>query len=146
MLSWYFTWKDRRGDCLWRWVNICVRCQNKNRVAHKQNKGYMGAMPGGLNKERGRCARALAHTRTPHTLTARLFPLFEKINGMREPGLATFIKICQRWGTSSEPRHFLPCWEILSRRNRGLRLHCWMKEGRGSVVWLVSTPRSAWPR
>lgn len=67
MLSWYFTWKDRIGDCLWTWVNICVCCQNKNRRAHKQNKGYMGAMPRGLNKERGRCARAVVHTHRHHT-------------------------------------------------------------------------------
>jgi len=56
----------------------------------------MGAMPGGLNKEMGRCARALTHTHALHTLTAHLLPLFEATDGRREPGLATFIRICQK--------------------------------------------------
>lgn len=127
MLSWYFTWKDRIGDCLGTRVNICVCCQNKNRRAHKQNKGYTGAMPGGLNREMCTCTHT--HTHVLRTLTAHLFPLFRKTDGMRDPGLATFIKkICQRQGTRPEPRHCLARWEILPRRNRGLRLD-WKRDG-----------------
>lgn len=56
----------------------------------------MAAMPRGLNKERGRCARALTHRGALHTLTAHLFLLFEKTNGMRESGLVMVIKVCER--------------------------------------------------
>lgn len=119
MLSWYFTWKDRIGYCLWTWVNICVCCQNKNRRAQKQNKSYMGAMPGGLNKERE--MRTCSHALTLHTPTAHLFSLYEKNNSMRESSLATLIKICDRWGTRSELQHFA-YWEILPQRNHGRHL------------------------
>lgn len=75
MLSWYFTWKDRIGDCLWTWVNICVCCQNKNRRAHKQNKGYMGAMPRGLNKEGGDVhVQSCTHTDTTPPFCTPLSP------------------------------------------------------------------------
>lgn len=144
MLSWYFTWKDRIGDCLWTWVNICVCCQNKKRRAHKQNKGYMGAVPRGLNKERGRCARAVVHThRHTHPYCTSPSSLREH-NGRRESSLATFTKICGRWGTKSEFWHLLACCEILPQRDGG-RFDPWMREGWGSVVWFVSTPISAWP-
>lgn len=86
MLSWYFTWKDRIGDCLWTWVNICVCCQNKNRRAHKQNKGYMGAVPRDLNRGGDVHVQLCTHTDT-HTLTAHLLPLFENIMAGGNPVL-----------------------------------------------------------
>lgn len=140
MLSWYFTWKNRIGDCLWTWVNICVCCQNKNRRAHKQNKGYMGAMPRGLNKEGGDVhVQSCTHTDTTPPFCTPLSSLWAD-NGRRGSSLAIFAKICERQGTKSEFWHLLACWEILPWRNGGLCFDHW-----NEAAWLVSTPISAWP-
>lgn len=143
MLSWYFTWKDRIGDCLGTRVNICACCQNKNRRAHKQNKGYMGAMPGGLNREMRMCTHTHTHTCSAPLLhisflslgrpmawgTPVLQPLLKNLSKTRNPSWAPALLGSLRNPPTEEPR-------ATSR----------LKEGWGSVAWLVSTPLSAWPR